>query len=133
MSSRWNHRQRIGTASLMAGAMALLVQVIAWAWLPAWIAAENGGLDQQVIVCTAHGPKVLALSDLGDGGQEDLPESHQACPLCSLVYGLALVSPVPSLPSRKIVHVTPVTRPSETIVTAWILTDINTRAPPVFG
>ncbi|CAO3415876.1 DUF2946 family protein [Azospirillum doebereinerae] len=123
-------------AGLAAGAVALLLQIVAWAWMPA-MTAHAGTVDSdRIVICTPGGLKTMVVGDHGaniapDTGQAEPAMSGGSCPLCPLVGGLAL--PPPDLRMMRVTAGThgPEALPGDLIATGWFLSTLQARAPPV--
>lgn len=138
MTAQPNRMQRTRRTSLLAGAVALLLQIVAWAWMPAMIASANAAETGRIVICTPDGFKTVVLDDRGtpvdpDSGQTAPAMSGESCPLCPLVGGLAL--PPPELPVMTATarHHGPETLPGDRIAAGWFLSTLQARAPPAIG
>jgi hypothetical protein len=121
---------RIG---LGAGTLALLAQILIWAWAPAAVASADGVSFGGILVCTPSGFKTVVLNDQGDGDGPTPALGQDGCPLCPLIGGLAL--PPPDLFALTLVF-----RPFDGepgaerhSVSTWFLYNLQARAPPAFG
>ncbi|MFS2012078.1 DUF2946 domain-containing protein [Azospirillum sp. CT11-132] len=123
-------------AGLAAGAIALLLQIVAWAWMPALISSANVADSDRMVICTPDGFKTVVGSDHGtDGdpaaGKTEPIMSGGSCPLCPLIGGLAMPPPdlrmVPAMASRH----SPELLPGELIAAGWFLSTLQARGPPV--
>ncbi|MBX3456635.1 DUF2946 family protein [Ferrovibrio sp.] len=94
-------RGAFGRGSLLAAAFALLMQILAWSWMPAALVptnalAEAGG---GIIICTAEGLAILAPDGsktlIGDSGADENGKAPagRSCQLCPMVAGLSLPPP----------------------------------------
>ncbi|WP_109451499.1 DUF2946 family protein [Azospirillum sp. TSH64] len=125
-------------AGLAAGAIALLLQIVAWAWMPAMIASANAAEASWIVICTADGFKTVALDDHGvpadpDGAPSDAAVADGSCPLCPLVGGLAM-PPLGLLPvTVGYVRHGPEFLPGRRIAAGWFLSSLQARAPPANG
>lgn len=129
MTFRRLKRMRIGRAGLLAGALALVLQTIAWGALAMMVMPAGLGNDWAGAVC-GSGPQAAELP-LPPPPPDGAPHDHGGCPLCPLVGGLAFTPP-PLVPATPVaIAPPPATRwtPSTT-VTAWFLKTIRSRAPP---
>ncbi|CAO3360824.1 DUF2946 family protein [Azospirillum palustre] len=128
-------------AGLAAGAIALLLQVVAWAWMPAVIASANAAESSQIVICTPDGFKTVVMDDHGmagdpagdesDLGQGDLLMSGGSCPLCPLIGGLALPPPDLRMTRASVGRHSPEVLPGDVIAAGWFLSTLQARAPPV--
>jgi hypothetical protein len=123
-------------AGLAAGAIALLLQIVAWAWMPAMIASAKAADNDHMVVCTPDGFKTVVLGDHETGGDPAAGKTESAmsggsCPLCPLIGGLAMPPPdlrmVPAMASRH----SPELLPGELIAAGWFLSTLQARGPPV--
>ncbi|WP_247883758.1 DUF2946 domain-containing protein [Azospirillum sp. B21] len=147
---RWTVRQ-VRRLGLLAGMAALLLQVIAWGWLPVAIAAAGTGETTSLQICSAGGFATIDVdpaefgpanygialtgedhaADDGHGGTSDpTPFGSGHCPLCPLIAGLAL--PPPPLTVEPAMAVASDTRllPGERIAAGWFLSTLQARGPP---
>ena len=147
---RWTVR-RVRRLGLLAGMAALLLQVIAWGWMPVATALARTGETAALQICSAggfatievesanYGPPAYGIAligadqDVGDshGGTSDpTPFGSGHCPLCPLVAGLAL--PPPPLAVEPAMAVASDSRllPGERIAAGWFLSTLQARAPP---
>lgn len=140
----------------LAGALALLFQVVAWAWLP--MPAMGMGT---LVICSPEGLKVVTLGPDGQAisaqaiSGQALPDQDgpvkagkadpdqlkgrtnsgtasyaPGCPLCALVAGLTTPPPLDlGLPTVMVRH-DPVALPGERIAAGWFLSTLQARAPP---
>lgn len=99
---------------LAAGALALLLQVVSWAWMPAGSGGANASAPaiggESLVICTPEGFTKVAFGGLGSAAAElgakagtagkqtggTGPDSHD-CPLCPLVVGLAMATMQPDV------------------------------------
>lgn len=132
MPSRPDDRQWMRGAGLMVVALAFLLQIVAWAWMPAQAAVSADGQDGEIIICTANG-LVKLNPDGGDSGDDGAATEH-GCPLCPLVSGLALPPqpPLQAVPVRTIRYQAAVL-PGAQIAAGWFLATLQARAPPPIG
>lgn len=145
MAQRRNWHERMKRIGPMAGALALLFQVMAWAFMPIAMAAGTGPAASltadalPVAICTPEGFKSVPLAVAGDpvgdpsnGPSDPAPTDHD-CPLCPLVGGLTTVSPpaqvAPAAPGR---HAA-IALPGDPIAAGWFLSTLQARAPPAIG
>lgn len=128
--------QQARRVGLTAGAIALLLQIVAWAWMPAIIASANASDSDRMVICTPDGFKTVVWSDHEAGGDPATGKTESAmsggsCPLCPLIGGLAMPPPdvrmVPATASRH----SPELLPGELIATGWFLSTLQARGPPV--
>ncbi|WP_377807192.1 DUF2946 family protein [Azospirillum sp. A29] len=143
-------------AGLAAGAIALLLQVVAWAWMPAVIASATAAESSRIVICTPDGFKTVVMDDHGmagdpagdesdsaknDSGQSglgqgdllqgDLLMSGGSCPLCPLIGGLALPPPDLRMTRASVGRHSPEALPGDVIAAGWFLSTLQARAPPV--
>ncbi|WP_431859127.1 DUF2946 domain-containing protein [Azospirillum sp.] len=120
--------RRIG---LMAGVIALMLQVFAWTLtMPAQVAAMNP-MDGMTI-CTAEG--LVHLDADGAPAGTDAPMKHpgmEHCPLCPLIGGLYLPPPVQTVLRQTVTRHGPEGLPGAVVVAGWFLSTLQARAPPV--
>lgn len=115
--------------TLLAGAVALVVQMVAWALV---MPARSLAADL-IPICAADGTVHLVADD---GADDPAPPSHHAgadsCPLCPLIGGLS-TPPPPALPllPQTIARHGPEALPGDLLVTGWFLSTLQARAPPV--
>lgn len=121
--------RRIG---LMAGALALMLQLFAWTLT---MPAKSTPLDG-ITVCTAEG--LVHLDVDGPPAGAELPAEHPmehadggSCPLCPLVGGLHLPPPLHLVSQDAVARHGPVTLPGALILAGWFLSTLQARAPPV--
>ena len=114
-----------GSRSVIAAALAFALQIFAWAWSPAMLAA-----GEALEICTADG-----LTTITVGGADDVPAGVKtmSCPLCPLVAGLA---PPPQAPlvleaPVRMARQTTYPLPGAQIAAGWFLATRQARAPPV--
>lgn len=156
MAQRRNWHERMKRIGPMAGALALLFQVMSWAWMGAGMGAGTetaaplaaasliaasltADSRQQLAICTPEGLKPVALAVAGDraGDPADAPSgpppTDHDCPLCPLVGGLTTVSPpaqvAPASPGRNAA----IALPGDLIAAGWFLSTLQARAPPTVG
>lgn len=147
---RWTVRQlrRLG---LLAGMAALLLQIIAWGWMPVATAVARSGETTALQICSSGGfatidvdPAEFGAANYGialigvihaggdsHGGTSDpTPFGSGHCPLCPLIAGLAL--PPPALTVEPAMAVASDTRllPGERIAAGWFLSTLQARGPP---
>ncbi len=135
--------RRTRRVSLLAGAVALLLQIVAWAWMPALAAPANDSGSNRIVICTPDGFKTLLLDDRGapvdphggqtESGQTDAAMSGGSCPLCPLIGGLALPPPVALIMPIDAVRHGPEALPGDRIAAGWFLSTLQARAPPSLG
>jgi len=131
-------------AGLAAGVLALLLQVVAWAWMPAVIASATAAESSRIVICTPDGFKTVVLddhgtagdparSDLGQGDllQGDLLMSGGSCPLCPLIGGLAMPPPDLGMTRASAGRHSPEALPGDVIAAGRFLSTLQARAPPV--
>lgn len=131
---RRRHPRRLG---LVAGAVAFVLQILAWAWMPAWIAAANAADTDRIVICTAEGFKTITLhgaDDAGTTGEKPAAEpAGSGCPLCPLVGGLAMAPPVMMVVPAEVGRHGSRALPGSQIAAGWFLSTLQARAPPAFG
>jgi len=121
---------------LAAGAVALLLQIVAWAWMPGMIASANAADGDRIVICTPDGFKSVVWNDHGAPGDPAAGKTESAmsagsCPLCPLIGGLAMPPPdVWSMPATLGRH-SPELLPGGLIAAGWFLSTLQARAPPV--
>ncbi|WP_236783807.1 DUF2946 family protein [Azospirillum humicireducens] len=138
----------------MAGLVALLLQVIAWGWMPVATAVARTGGTASLLICSAggfatidmdpaeYGPAEYGFDAIGvdrdaggsDGGTSGpTPFGSGHCPLCPLIAGLAL--PPPPLTVGPAMSVAGDTRllPGGRIAAGWFLSTLQARAPPSYA
>lgn len=137
--------RRVRRLGLVAGMAALLLQVIAWGWMPLMISGNaQAGETASLAICSSGGLTTIqadeagfGLGELGfapDSDQEKSPEpAHSGtghCPLCPLVTGLALPPPLlavgPALAMARDIRLLP----AEHVAAGWFLSTLQARAPP---
>ncbi|WP_434623024.1 DUF2946 family protein [Azospirillum sp. B2RO_4] len=132
--------------------VALLLQVIAWGWMPMVPGAARAGETASLPICSSGGLTTIQLDaplygigEFGlasDDGDPDKSPDHAPsstgpgtghCPLCPLVAGLAL--PPPPLTVGPPLAMASDTRllPAERIAAGWFLSTLQARAPPSFA
>ncbi|WP_247894272.1 DUF2946 domain-containing protein [Azospirillum sp. B510] len=132
-----NGRGRVWRTGCLAGAVALLFQIVSWAWMPAWISSARAETNR-IVICTADGFKTVALDDHGvpadpDGAPSDAGVTDGSCPLCPLVGGLAM-PPLGPLPvTVGFLRHGPEFLPGSRIAAGWFLSSLQARAPPANG
>ncbi|GAB3124480.1 DUF2946 family protein [Novispirillum itersonii] len=114
---------------LLAAALALLIQSLAWGLLmPAAMAAPAG----TVAICTADGIVYQTADGTFSPTNDDTTAPLKTgghCPLCPLVGGLALPPPPPSI-SPPPQRITAVSLPDDLAATGWFLSTRQARGPP---
>lgn len=141
--------RQVRRLGLVAGMAALLLQVIAWGWMPLNSGAMGSGTAQaaetvSLATCSSGGLTTIqadaagfGIGELGiapDSDRERSPEpAHSGtghCPLCPLVSGLAL--PPPLLAVGPVLAMARDTRllPAEHSAAGWFLSTLQARAPP---
>ncbi|AWB08344.1 hypothetical protein A6A40_25240 (plasmid) [Azospirillum humicireducens] len=143
MATPHDRLRRFARHGLLAAAVALIVQLIAWAWMPAWSASGDGISTQFAAICTPDGVKLVALDD--DGLVAELqPSSLPAekspaskaegqCPLCPLIGGLGLAPVQVLVMASDVERHGPTLLPGNQIATGWFLATLQARAPPSLG
>ncbi|WP_244434232.1 DUF2946 family protein [Azospirillum sp. B506] len=135
--------RRFARHGLLAAAVALIVQLIAWAWMPAWTVSGDGTSIQFTAICTPDGVKVVALDDDGLVAElqpsalptEKAPASKAEgqCPLCPLIGGLGLAPAQQTVMPSDVERHGPTLLPGNQIATGWFLATLQARAPPSLG
>ncbi|SMF30364.1 Protein of unknown function [Azospirillum oryzae] len=144
--------RRVRRLGLVAGMVALLLQVIAWGWMPMAPGIARAGETASLPICSSDGLTTIqvdaTLYGIGeirlasdDGGPDKSPDHAPSdtgpatghCPLCPLVAGLAL--PPPPLMVGPTLAMASDTRllPGERIAAGWFLSTLQARAPPLLG
>lgn len=146
MSATQDRLRPTRRAGLAAGAIALLLQVVAWAWMPAVIASAAAAESSRVVICTPDGFKTVVMDDHGMAGdpagdasdssksdllQGDMLMSGGSCPLCPLIGGLAMPPPDPRMARASVGRHSPEALPGDVIAAGWFLSTLQARAPPV--
>ncbi|MBP2232615.1 hypothetical protein J2847_005946 [Azospirillum agricola] len=121
----------------MAGAIALLFQLVSWAWMPAWISAASADTNR-IVICTPTGLKTVVLGDLGtsavpDAGAPEAAAADGFCPLCPLVGGLAMPPLTTLAAAVDFERHGPEALPGRRVAAGWFLSSLQARAPPVAG
>lgn len=137
--------RRVRRLGLVAGMAALLLQVIAWGWMPMVPGTARAGETASLPICSSGGlttiqvdAAVYGIGEFGlasdDGDPEKSPDHAPSatghCPLCPLVAGLAL--PPPPLTVGPALAMASDSRllPGERIAAGWFLSTLQARAPP---
>ncbi|WP_052293713.1 DUF2946 family protein [Azospirillum sp. B510] len=125
-----------GRSGLAAGAVALLLQIVAWAWMPAMIASANAADSGRIVICTPDGFKTLLVDDRGTGGGPEAGKGEPglsvgSCPLCPLVGGLSMPPPDLRIAPAAIGRHGPDLLPGDLVAAGWFLSTLQARAPPV--
>ncbi|MFD1626061.1 DUF2946 family protein [Azospirillum griseum] len=140
-----NKGLRTRRVSLLAGAVALLLQIVAWAWMPAMAAplpgAGGGDGPSRIVICTPDGFKTVLLdaqgapiqTDADRNADTDTAMSGGSCPLCPLIGGLALPPPLALLTPDDVGRHGPEALPGDRIAAGWFLSTLQARAPPSLG
>lgn len=128
---------------------ALLLQVIAWGWMPLGTGTMGGGIAQagetvSLPICSSGGLTAIQ-ADAGDFGigefgiayDDDQGKSPDPalsgtghCPLCPLVTGLALPPPPLTVEPALAVARDTGLLPAERLAAGWFLSTLQARAPP---
>lgn len=121
----------MGRVGLMAGMLALMLQVFAWALT---MPAQSAVVDR-VTICTADG---LVYLDVDWPFTDTEQPAHDAammdgCPLCPLIGGLYLPPPPHLLLQHSCLRHGPEGLPVEPVIVAWFLSTLKARAPPVYS
>ncbi|HYH37131.1 MAG TPA: DUF2946 family protein [Azospirillum sp.] len=127
------HRAGFRRIGLLAGALALLLQTVAWSMTMPSRSLDGGWIT----ICSAQG--LVAVHVDADGaptGGDDSPQAEPAgsCPLCPLVAGLTLPPPfveaaAPPVPPGH----DAAALPGDRIAAGWFLSSLQARAPPSFA
>lgn len=136
--------RRVRRLGLVAGMAALLLQVIAWGWMPMATGIAQAGETVSLPICSSGGLTTIQAdaADYGIAGfgiaydgdhaksPNPAPSATGHCPLCPLVAGLAL--PPPPLSVSPALAMARDTRllPAERIAAGWFLSTLQARAPP---
>ncbi|WP_244433995.1 DUF2946 family protein [Azospirillum sp. B506] len=139
--------RQVRRLGLVAGMAALLLQVVAWSWMPlptGPIGAARTGETVSLPICSSGGLTTIQAdaADYGVGAsgvahdddhgrsQDPAHSGTGHCPLCPLVAGLALPPPQPPLgPTAAMARDTGLL-PAERIAAGWFLSTLQARAPP---
>lgn len=116
---------------MLAGALALLVEIVAWAWMP--MPALGAGFAE---ICTMDGMRTVAVDAAGvplRPGESGKAAGTGACPLCPLVAGLALPPSDAGGMRTPAVAAAVVVLPQPQAVSGWFLSTRRARAPPLPG
>ncbi|MBK4722181.1 DUF2946 domain-containing protein [Azospirillum sp. YIM DDC1] len=119
----------------MAGGMALLLQLLGWAFL---IPVANATTGETVMICTPQGMASIVLPD-GPSPDSLIPDGKATlsmgddCPVCGLVAGLTAPPPLLTvvLPVSVVAH-SSIGLPGQHIAAGWFLSRLKARAPPAF-
>ncbi len=126
-------------AGLMAGVLAFLVQIMAWAvTMPtmALAAAQPAAAGTVITICTADGLKDIALAAPDRGAEEPTAKiiTSDHCPLCPVMSGAGL--PPVDLTAQSLLlpmRADARTLPGDVIAAGWFLSSLQARAPPARG
>ncbi|MBP2230589.1 DUF2946 family protein [Azospirillum agricola] len=127
-----NATRRARPAGLLAGAAALLLQLVAWAWMPVWMAPSTADAAE-IVICTPDGFRSVALD--GRKAPHDPTDSGTgraapSCSLCPLAGALAVAAPAAlSVPADPVSCGTG-ERGGEPVATGRFLFTLRARAPP---
>lgn len=134
MSFRPDNFQWMRHGGLMVVALAFLLQIVAWAWMPAWAAAADDGSNGEIIICTANGLVKITPDGAAGPDGDDTDATNHGCPLCPLVGGLALPPqpPLQAVPVQTLRHQA-VALSGAQIAAGWFLATLQARAPPPIG
>lgn len=116
---------------MLAGALALLVEIVAWAWMP--MPAVGAGFAE---ICTMDGMRTVAVDAAGaplHPGESGKTAGTGACPLCPLVAGLALPPSDAGGVGGPAIAGTAVVLPRPQAVPGWRWSTRRARAPPLPG
>lgn len=140
--------QQVRRLGLVAGMAALLLQVIAWGWMPMGTGTSTGiaraGETVSLPICSSGGLATIQADAAGYGIEEfgiaydgdhgkspdSVPTGNGHCPLCPLVAGLALPPPPPSVGPALAMARDTCLLPAERIAAGWFLSTLQARAPP---
>ncbi|WP_376996104.1 DUF2946 family protein [Azospirillum himalayense] len=128
-----NIGRRLGRAAVMAGGVALLLQLLGWAFL---IPVANAATGETVMICTPQGMASIALPD-APPPESLLPDGKptlsmgEDCPVCGLVASLTAPPPLLTvvLPVSVVAH-SSIGLPGQHIAAGWFLSRLKARAPP---
>lgn len=131
--------RRVRRLGLVAGMAALLLQVIAWGWMPLMSSGvAQAGETVSLAICSSGGlTTIQAAADFaiphdGDHGKspDQAPSGTGHCPLCPLVTGLALppllLAVGPALAMDRDTRLLQ----AEHVAAGWFLSTLQARAPP---
>lgn len=122
---------RMRRFGLCAAAMAFLLQVIAWAWMAPIASVAKGGGPTSIVICSTDGYKTIQLDDgQSPATDKDSATGGHGCPLCPLIGGLGLVTPVAVIGPDLVFRHGPVALPGSAIAAGWFLSTLQARAPP---
>jgi hypothetical protein len=125
--------RRIG---LLIGAVAMLVQLIAWSSLPmATMALAMDLAADDLAMCSVHDTTSAASETDARPVAPDAAAHHgHGCPLCTLVQGLSSPPPISAACAPVTLTVAQtVPMSGELVAAAWFLSSLQARAPPVAG
>lgn len=139
--------RRVRQLGLVAGMAALLLQVIAWGWMPVSAGTTGSGIAQagetvSLAICSSGGLTTIqaAAADFviphdGDPGKSPDPASPGTghCPLCPLVTGLALPPPLLAVGPALAMDRDTRLLPAEHVAAGWFLSTLQARAPPTLA
>ncbi|ALJ39095.1 MULTISPECIES: DUF2946 domain-containing protein [Azospirillum] len=125
--------RRLGRAAVMVGGVALLLQLLGWAFL---VPVANATTGETVMICTPQGMASITLPD-GPPPESLLPDGKptlsmgEDCPVCGLVAGLTAPPPLLTvvLPVSVVAH-SSIGLPGQHIAAGWFLSRLKARAPP---
>lgn len=129
---RHRGRERIGRgAALVPGAVAFLLQVLAFFWMPA-LAPASVGL---VPICTPAGVEYRAVSaDTGGPASETPAKAKHGCPLCPLMAGLHTPPGGIGVPAPAVVAAPgSLVLAGAQVAAGWFLATVQARAPPALA
>lgn len=131
--------ERVRRIGLLAGALALLFQMLA---VPFTMPLPGQQAGETIVICTAEGMSTVTLDDAGrpvghEAGRPGPATGHDTCDgclTCSLCSLSGLLAPAftLALPVAWIRH-GPETLPGSHIAAGWFLSCLQARAPPFFG
>ncbi|CAO3356895.1 hypothetical protein [Azospirillum palustre] len=132
--------QRVRRLGLVAAMAALLLQVIAWSWMPLMSSGvAQAGETMSLAICSSGGLTTIqaaaadfAIPHDGDHGKSPDPASSGTghCPLCPLVTGLALPPPLLAVGPALAMNRDTRLLPAEHVAAGWFLSTLQARAPP---
>lgn len=125
--------RRIG---LLIGAVAVLVQLIAWSALPMTaMGLTTASAADDLAMCSVHDTGSAASEADAQPATPDAAAHHgHGCPLCTLVQGMSGPPPISAAcapVTLSVVQAVPMS--GELVAAAWFLSSLQARAPPVAG
>jgi hypothetical protein len=138
--ARDRRRRCIG---LMAGVVAFLCQLLAWAWYPPAAIADTVTIpicspDGVIYTSVPAGVSAGFGAAIKDGPAKDalakedsFDKGNHGCPLCPLVTGLSLPPPPAEIASAgDLSRHDSASLPGAHIAAGWFLSSLQARAPP---